>query len=134
MFLKNLGRTIAVSCAYKADETISAPTALGISILRLFSALGTSPFVLHHSVNQVQIGYNTIERDFDWYNGFYWTIYDVYIKANRASMMGYLEKTKKGIPCLIPSGIVGNATYLILNHSFPMKTLNFSRVRSVMGR
>ncbi len=92
---KKSGRTVAVSCAYKSDGTINAHTALGISILRLFSALGTSPFVLHHSVNQVQIGFNAMERDWDWYNGFYWTIYDVYIKANRASMMGYLEKTKK---------------------------------------
>lgn len=81
-----------VSYVEAPSKEFDAAMALMASAFNLFSFEANFPFVMHPSVENVEIGFNISELEYNWYAGYYYGIYAVTIKASRKSLDKYYEK------------------------------------------
>lgn len=77
--------------------------ALVLAAFKVFSFEAYFPFTLHPSVENVEIGFNISELEYDWYTGYYHGIYAVTIKTNKKTLDRYYEKNNIKPPKSIKS-------------------------------
>ena len=87
-----------VSYVEAPSKEFDAAMALMASAFNLFSFEANFPFVMHPSVENVEIGFNISELEYNWYAGYYHGIYAVTIKASRKSLDKYYEKNNIAPP------------------------------------
>lgn len=87
---KKKNRTISYIEA--PSKELNDATALAIAAFKVFSFEAYFPFTLHPSVENVEIGFNISELEYNWYAGYYHGIYAVTIKTNKKTLDRYYEK------------------------------------------
>lgn len=81
-----------VSYVEAPSKDMNDATALMVSAFNLFSFGTYMPFKLHPSVQNVEIGFNISELEFNLYAGYYHGIYAVTIKTDKITLDKYYEK------------------------------------------
>lgn len=100
---KKKNRTVSYVEAPSKD--MNDATALVVSVFDLFSFGAYMPFTLHPSVENVEIGFNISELEFNPYVGYYHGIYAVTIKTDKKTLDKYYEKNDINPPRTVNSDI-----------------------------
>lgn len=100
---KKKNRTI--SYVEAPSKEFNDATALAVAAFKILSFEAYFPFVLHPSVEYVEIGFNISELEYNWYAGYYHGIYAVTIKSNKKTLDGYYEKNNITPPKKINSKV-----------------------------
>ena len=98
---KKKNRTISYIEA--PSKELNDATALALAAFKVFSFEAYFPFTLHPSVENVEIGFNISELEYNWYAGYYHGIYAVTIKTNKKTLDKYYEKNNIKPPKSIKS-------------------------------
>ena len=98
---KKKNRTISYIEA--PSKEFNDATALAVAAFKVFSFEAYFPFTLHPSVENVEIGFNISELEYNWYAGYYHGIYAVTIKTNKKTLDKYYERNNIKPPKSIKS-------------------------------
>lgn len=95
---KKKNRTLSY-IEYTSAYELDAETALSNAIVSLFKSPVYTVFLLHPSVENIEIGFAVFELEYNLYMGYYHGIYAVTIKSNRLNLEKYFSnKNNKLVP------------------------------------